>query len=170
MTGTTRKPWEGYVHGAKVMKLAVALTASAMLAATTATMSTAEELVSYKVVDDTIPESLTGQPGDAANGRKLYLNRKKGNCLACHATKDMADEPFHGNVGPPMDGVASRYSEAELRMRIVNPKVVNPDTIMPAFYRADGFHRVMKDFQGKTVISAQDVEDIIAYLMTMKDE
>ena len=153
-----------------MMKLALAFTAAATLTATTATMASAAELVSYKVVDDTIPASLTGKSGDAANGKKIYLNRKKGNCLACHVTKDMADQPFHGNVGPPMDGVAGRYTEAELRMRIVNPKVMNPDTIMPAFYRADGFHRVLKKFQGKTVISAQEVEDIIAYLMTMKDE
>ena len=159
------------MHGAKIFKLALAATASAMLAtAATTTMATAAEMVSYKVVEDTIPDSLTGKPGDAANGKKIYLNRKKGNCLACHATKDLADHPFHGNVGPPMDGVAGRYREAELRMRIVNPKVVNPDTIMPSFYRTDGFHRVLEKFQDKTVISAQEVEDVIAYLMTLKDE
>ena len=101
-------------------------------------------------------------------GRKIAINSKKGNCLACHVISEVKEQPFHGKIGPPLDGVASRYSAAEIRLRVVNPKVVNEDTIMPAFYRNDGFVRVLKKFKGKTVLSAQEVEDVIAYMATLK--
>ena len=122
----------------------------------------------YKVVNGTIPKSLTGKSGNAAKGEKLTINRKKGNCLACHAISALAKQPFHGNVGPPLNGVGNRLTAAEIRMRIVNPKAVNPNTIMPAFYKSDGFHRLQKKWKGKTIIGAQDVEDIVAYMLTLK--
>ena len=129
----------------------------------------AAEPVSYKIVDkSSIPQSLTGKPGDPARGRKVAINRKKGNCLACHKMP-IPEEQFHGEVGPDLAGVGSRYQEGELRLQVVNSKVINPDTIMPAFYRNSGFHRVMKKFRGKTIISAQDVEDVVAYMMTLKE-
>lgn len=126
------------------------------------------KLVKYQITDDTsIEKSLTGKAGDAKKGRALAIHRKKGNCLACHAMP-IPEQAFHGNVGPSLVGVASRYSEGEIRLRVVNPKVLNPDTIMPAFYHNAGFNRVLKKFKDKTVIGAQDVEDIVAYLMTLK--
>ena len=101
--------------------------------------SLSAETMKYKVVDgEAIPVSLTGQAGDAAKGKKVFLNRKKGNCLACHVVSELKDEPFHGEVGPPLDGAAERWSEGEIRLRIVNPKIVNKDTIMPSFYRTEG--------------------------------
>ena len=128
----------------------------------------AAELVKYKVVDETsIPKSLTGKAGDPTNGRKLAINRKKGNCLACHVMP-IPEQQFHGNLGPDLSGVAERYSAGELRLRLVDPKIVNEDTIMPSFYKNTGFTAVLKKFKGKTVISAQDVEDIVAYLKTLK--
>ena len=127
----------------------------------------AGELVKYKVVVDAIPQSLTGEAGDPAKGRKTAINRKKGNCLACHVMP-VPEQADHGEVGPPLNEVASRLSAGQIRLRIVNPKVVNPGTIMPAFYRTKGLHRVQKKWQGKTIISAQDVEDITAYMMTLK--
>ena len=128
----------------------------------------AASMMKYKVVDGTsIPKSLTGKPGDPTNGRKLAIHRKKGNCLACHHMP-IPEQQFHGDIGPDLAGVASRYSEGELRLRLVDPKVVNEDTIMPAFYKDSGFTATLKSFKGKTIISAQDVEDIIAYLMTLK--
>ena len=135
---------------------------------TVANAAGAPKLVKYKVVDEnSIPQNLTGKKGDPVNGRKLAINRKKGNCLACHVMP-IPEQSYHGKIGPDLNGVASRYEEGELRLRIVNPKIINEATIMPAFYRNDGFHRVMKKFNGKTIISAQDVEDIVAYLMTLK--
>lgn len=135
----------------------------------TTQIANAETLVSYTVVDEnSIPESLTGQAGDPVKGRATAINRKKGNCLACH-TMPIPEESFHGKIGPDLSGVASRYTAGEIRLRIVNPKIVNPDTFMPAYYRNDGFHRVAKKFQEKTILSAQEVEDVVAYIMTLKE-
>ena len=124
-------------------------------------------MMKYVIKDGAIAKSLTGRPGNAANGRKLAINRKLGNCLACHVMP-IPEQTFHGLVGPDLNGVASRRSAGEVRLLIVNPKLANPDTIMPAFYRKDGLHRVMKKFQGKTMLSAEQVEDLVAYTMTLK--
>jgi len=129
--------------------------------------ASAADLKKYQINNDAIATSLTGKAGDPVNGKKLATNRKKGNCLACHSMP-IPEQAFHGNIGPDLKGISSRYSEGELRLRIVNPKVFNSETIMPAFYKADGFNRVMKKFAGKTIITAQEVEDIVAYLMTLK--
>jgi sulfur-oxidizing protein SoxX len=129
--------------------------------------ASAADLIKYQINNDAIATSLTGKAGDPVNGKKLATNRKKGNCLACHSMP-IPEQAFHGNIGPDLKGISSRYSEGELRLRIVNPKVLNSETIMPAFYKADGFNRVMKKFVGKTIITAQEVEDIVAYLMTLK--
>ncbi len=119
-------------------------------------------------VGDGVPKSITGKSGDAKKGRKTAINRKKGNCLACH-TLPAPEQADHGNIGPSLSDVASRMSAAEIRLRLIDPKIVNPDTIMPSFYRKKGFHRVQKKWQGKTILQAQDIEDIVAYLMTLKE-
>lgn len=119
----------------------------------------------------TIPEpphsmsALTGQPGDVKNGRKLVI--KQGGCLSCHQMP-IPEEADHGHIGPDLAGVASRLSEGEIRLRVVNPKLVNPDTMMPAFHRTEGLHRVAAKWQGKPILTAQEVEDVVAYLMTLK--
>lgn len=129
----------------------------------------ADELVSFAVVDGhSIPKSLTGKPGDPVKGRAVAIHRKKGNCLACHEMP-IPEQPYHGQVGPNLAGVGSRLTEGEIRLRIVNPKYVNPHTIMPAFYRTEGLHRVAKKFQGKPMLTAEEVEDVVAYLMTLKE-
>ncbi len=159
----------------KYSGVAVAITMSAVLAlgacASTekkaAKKKSPPKLVSYIIKDDGIAKSLTGKAGDPKKGRKLYINRKKGNCLACHTSTDMAKEPFHGNIGPSLDEVGNNLSVAELRLRLVDPKKLNPDTIMPAFYKF-GKTRVMKKWKGKTILSAQEVEDVVAYLTTLK--
>ncbi len=122
-----------------------------------------------KFVDGTVPTALTDKAGDAANGKKLAINRKQGNCLACHVITELSNQPFHGEVGPPLDGVADRLSEAELRAMVVDAKISNEDTIMPAFYRVEGLNRVSKKFKDKTILDAQQVEDVVAYLKTLKE-
>jgi len=118
-----------------------------------------------------VTQSLTGQPGDPEKGKRWAVGRKLGNCLACHANSDMADEQFHGETGPTLDGAGSRYDEATLRAILINSKKVFGDqTMMPAFYRNDGFNRVRKQFAGKTILTAQQIEDVVAYLITLKDE
>ena len=123
----------------------------------------------YEIVDGhKIPKPLTDKPGDPKRGAKLMVARKKGNCLACHKIQQLSDYPFHGNIGPELSNVASEMTEEEFRLRLVNPKVLNPDTIMPAFYHTEGLHRVKKKFQGKPVLTEQEIEDIIAFLKTLK--
>lgn len=142
----------------------------AMLVLASANAIQADELVAYEIVDEfSIPEPLTGKPGDADKGRETFINRKLGNCLGCHAVSELEAEPFHGAVGPPLDGVADRYEEGELRLQVINAKANNPDTIMPGFYVVEGLHRVAPDFAGKSILTADEVEDIIAYLMTLTE-
>lgn len=134
-----------------------------------ASVGQADDKVVYETVDDSsIPDSLTGKPGDADRGREVFINRKQGNCLGCHVVAELDAEPFHGEVGPRLDGVAEIYEEGELRLRVVNAKMVNPETVMPGFYVSEGLHRVAPDFQGKTILTAEQVEDLVAYLMTLK--
>ncbi len=121
-------------------------------------------------VDGAVLVSLTGVSGDPSNGRKVFMNRKLGNCLACHANSEMLEQTFHGEVGPLLDGVALRWEEHELRGMLVNSKMMFEGTIMPAFYRESGFERNLKKFQGKTILSAQQVEDVLAYLLTLNQE
>jgi len=126
-------------------------------------------LVKYKVVDDdSIPKSLTGKPGDPKKGRKWVVNRKLGNCLACHILP--VNQPYMGKIGPSLIGAGSRYNPGQLRLRVVNMKLLNGDTLMPGFYRVKGLKRVHKKFKGKTILSAQQVEDIVAYLSALKEK
>jgi sulfur-oxidizing protein SoxX len=116
-----------------------------------------------------IPAPLTGKPGDAKEGIKVVTGRRLGNCLSCHEISALRDEEFHGDVGPSLDGVASRWDAATLRMIMVNAKMVfGPETVMPAFYRTEGLNRVRPEFAGKPILTAQQVEDVIAFLVTLK--
>jgi len=116
-----------------------------------------------------IEAPLTATAGDAVNGRKVFINRKQGNCLACHVNSDIPEQPFHGEIGPSLDGVGGRYAEAMLRGMVVNMKnALNPNSLMPGFYSLDVGTRTHKKFTDKTILSAQQVEDVIAYLQTLK--
>lgn len=123
-----------------------------------------------KFEDGAIAVSLTGAPGNADEGRKVFANRKLGNCLACHQNEDLRAEPFHGEVGPMMGGVADRWTEAELRGIVVNSKEMFDGTIMPSFYRTVNGARPLEKFEGKTILTAEQVEDVVAYLLTLKEE
>jgi sulfur-oxidizing protein SoxX len=129
--------------------------------------------VSY--TDGAVATSLTGVAGDPAEGRQI-MNKGAGNCIACHAVSDLAEFPFHGEVGPPLDGVADRWGEAELRGIVANAKQMFPDTVMPSFYRTTGFIRPGDEYTGKAatgelmpLLTAQQVEDVVAYLLTLKE-
>jgi len=116
-----------------------------------------------------IPASLTGKPGDAKEGRKVVAGRRLGNCLSCHEIDALREQEFHGDVGPSLDGVAGRWDVGTLRMIVVNAKkVFGEETAMPAFYRVDGLNRVRPEFVGKPILSAQQVEDVVAFLATLK--
>jgi len=135
-----------------------------------ATSARAADLVSYTVVDnERITEALTAEPGDPVRGRAAVIHRQKGNCLACHMLP-IPEEQFHGDTGPTLVGVGARYDAGELRLRIVNSKIVNPETMMPAFYRVEGLHRVGAKFKDIPMLSAQEVEDVVAYLLTLTED
>ena len=117
---------------------------------------------------DAIPQSLTGKPGDPARGRAIVANRTVGLCLLCHSGP-IPEERFQGNLAPSLAGAGARSTPGQLRLRLVDPARLNPDTIMPPYYRLDGLTRVAKTFQGKTILSAEQIEDVVAYLATLKE-
>ncbi len=147
------------------MKRATISIAALLLAAGPAFAETAAMDVVFE--DGAVAESLTGVAGDAANGRVVFANRSKGNCLACHENTDWSEQLFHGEVGPPLDGAGDRWTEAELRGLLANSKKMFEDTIMPSFYRTSGFNRTLEKFEGATILTAQEVEDVLAYLQTL---
>ncbi|MBR0667444.1 sulfur oxidation c-type cytochrome SoxX [Roseomonas hellenica] len=118
--------------------------------------------------EDALPAPLTGTPGDAARGRAIVADRQRGLCLLCH-TGPFPEERFQGNLAPDLSGAGSRWSEAQLRLRLVDSRRLNPDSIMPSYYRTEGLNRVGSAFRGRTVLSAQEIEDVLAYLLTLRD-
>lgn len=115
------------------------------------------------------PSALTDQPGDVKRGRRIVLDRERGDCVVCHAMP-LPERRFHGTLGLPLDSVGSRYSAGELRLRLVDPKVLEPHTIMPAYHTTQGFHRVLEQYRGRPILSAQEIEDVVAYLLTLRAE
>ena len=152
-----------------VRATAVAIAVGAMAGIAAGGAAWADSAPKYDIVDGAIAESLTGNPGDAENGKSVMLNRKLGNCIACHAITAFADQPFHGEIGPPLDGAGDRWTVEELRAIVADSKVIFEGTIMPAFYRTEGLNRVGKSFKDKTILTAQEVEDVVAYLLTFKE-
>ncbi len=120
------------------------------------------------VAGDVIPASLTGQPGDPARGRDIVINRQTGLCLLCHSGP-FPGERFQGNLAPDMTGAGSRWTEGQLRLRVVDASRLNPDTIMPSYYRIDGLTRVAPAFAGKTLLTAEQIEDVVAFLTSLRD-
>ena len=118
----------------------------------------------YRVVGDSIPESLAN-PGDAGRGRQIVSGRD-GNCLLCHSVPETGERRM-GDVAPPLAGVAARLSAGQIRLRVVDPTRVNPDAAMPSYYRAAGLDGVAKSYRGKTILTAQEVEDVVAFLLTL---
>lgn len=120
----------------------------------------------YEIVDYAIPKPLTSISGDPVNGRDIVLSRE-GNCLACHNIPDI-DDLFQGNIGPSLAGVGNRYTISELRLRLVNPYVLNPNSLMPAFFKVNGLTRVDDKYIGESILSAQQIEDVISWLITLQ--
>ena len=118
--------------------------------------------------DDGLPRSLTGAPGDPARGRAIVASRQVGLCLLCHSGP-FPEERFQGNLAPDLTGAGRRWSEAQLRLRIVDSGRLNPTTIMPAYHVTEGLVRVAPAWRGKPVLSAQQIEDVVAFLMTLRD-
>jgi L-cysteine S-thiosulfotransferase len=129
--------------------------------------ASAQELRAYVVTTDAIPASLTGTPGDAARGRALVLDRAS-TCILCHSGP-FPEAKFQGDLAPSLAGAGSRWTEGQLRLRLVDASRLNPATIMPSYYRVDGLDRVGPAWRGKPILSAGQIEDIVAYLATLRD-
>ena len=115
---------------------------------------------------ENLPASLTGEKGDPSRGRQIVANRQLGLCLLCHSGP-FPEERFQGDLAPDLRS-AARLTEGQIRQRIVDPGKVRPGSFMPAYYRTEGLTRVAPAFQGKTILSAEQIEDIVAYLMTLR--
>jgi L-cysteine S-thiosulfotransferase len=138
------------------------------LCALVAPPAAGQEPKPFTVEGDAIPASLTGTKGDPARGRAIVTNRQVGLCLLCHSGP-FPEERLQGNMAPDLAGAGARWSEGQLRLRIVDASRLNPDTIMPPYYRIEGLHRVAPSFRGKPVLSAEQIEDVVAFLATLRD-
>jgi L-cysteine S-thiosulfotransferase len=142
--------------------------AAAMCMGANAAAAGEDVLKALTVVSDAIPAPLTGMRGDAARGRAIVTNRQVGLCLLCHSGP-FPEEKFQGNLAPDLSGAGARWSEGQLRLRIVDASRINPDTIMPPYYRIDGLQRVAPSYRGKPVLTAEQIEDVVAFLETLRE-
>lgn len=122
--------------------------------------------MNYRIDGGAIREPLISSAPDAERGRKVLVSRES-NCILCHAAPETG-ERFFGNLAPPLSGIGARLTAAQMRARIVDPYYFNKDSIMPAYYRTDGLNRVAENLRGKPVLNAEQIEDVIAYLLTLK--
>jgi sulfur-oxidizing protein SoxX len=144
------------------------MAAACLWVAGAAAPAAAQALQPFTVVGDAIPASLTGKPGNAERGREIVVNRQVGLCLLCHSGR-FPEQKFQGTLAPSLAGAGARASEGQLRLRIVDASRLKPDTIMPPYYRIDGLTRVAPAFQGKPILTAEQVEDVVAFLMTLRE-
>jgi sulfur-oxidizing protein SoxX len=138
-----------------------------MAGAAAATLAAAvfAQASSFKAVGDAIPRPLTAEPGDAARGRSVVVNRDQGGCTLCH---EVPGETRFGNIAPPLSGVGAKLSPGQLRLRVADSSRVNPQTPMPSYYRTEGLRQVAAAYRGRPILSAQQVEDVVAFLATLK--
>jgi len=142
-------------------------TISAVILQAIASAASAQGLRPYTVVGDAVPDSLTGAKGDATRGRALIVERTS-TCILCH-NGPFPEQRFQGDLAPNLSGSGSRWSEGQLRLRLVDASRLNATTIMPSYYRVDGLNRVGRSWLGKPILSAEQIEDIVAYLVTLRD-
>jgi sulfur-oxidizing protein SoxX len=146
------------------------MAAGAWLAAAAFALPCAAEeagLRSYVVDGDAIPQSLTGVAGDATRGRTLVVDRAS-TCILCHSGP-FPETRFQGDLAPNLKGAGSRWSEGQLRLRLVDASSLNPATIMPSYYRVEGLLHVGQAWRGKPILSAEQIEDIVAYLASLRE-
>ena len=144
------------------------LLAAGLAAGLAASPVRADDLRPYTIVGDAIPASLTGAPGDPARGRAIVADRTRGLCLLCHSGP-IPEERFQGNLSPSLAGAGARWSEGQLRLRLVDGRRLNPDTLMPAYYRTEGLTRVAPALRDRPLLQAEEIEDVVAYLTTLRD-
>ncbi len=140
--------------------------ASLMLAMAMPAMAAADATV---LAGDAVAQSLTGNAGDPQRGRAIIADRQKGLCLLCHSGP-FPEEPLQGNLAPSLEGAGSRWTEGQLRLRLMDNKRINPESIMPAYHRIEGLNRVGSAWRERPILSAAEIEDVLAFLMGLKAE
>ena len=155
--------------GATIRRAVIVLTAIAFAVLSVVTRETQGQPVAQSptFAGDAIPAPLTATPGDPARGKSVLVQRDRGYCILCHTLPE-ADVKFAGNIGPPLAGVGQRLDASRIRGRIVDPTRHDPNSVMPSYYRTENLNRVAAAYKGKTALSAQDIEDAVAYLLTLK--
>jgi sulfur-oxidizing protein SoxX len=155
---------------ALTLALTLALTATFATTPSIGQPPTAPIASLYTISGDGITEPLSGLRGDAARGKSIVINRQQGLCVLCHQLPSGSNVAavFQGNIAPSLDGAGARLSEAQLRLRLVDSRAISPHSVMPAYYRVDALTRVSSTFQGKPILDAQQIEDVVAYLMTLR--
>lgn len=128
----------------------------------------ADPLVPYEVVGDAIPAPLAGAVSDPVRGRAVVADRRLGLCLLCHSGP-FPEERLQGTLAPDLGGIGARLSPGQLRLRLVDPGRLNPDTLMPSYYRIDGLSLVARPYAGKPILTAEQVEDVVAFLATLTE-
>jgi sulfur-oxidizing protein SoxX len=131
-------------------------------------LASAQALAPYAVQGDAIAAPLQGRRGDSARGRAIVTNRQLGLCLLCHSAP-ITEERFQGDLAPSLAGAGVRWTAGQLRLRLVDPQRVVPGSLMPAYYRVDGLQQVGAAWRGKPLLNAQQIEDVVAWLTTLKD-
>lgn len=157
----------GGAYAAKALVFVLAALAP-LLVAVRARAQGQVPLAAYTVTDDAISQPLTSQAGDAARGRTIVANRQVGLCLLCHGGP-FPEERFQGDLAPSLAGAGARWTEGQLRLRIVDARRLQPQSIMPAYYRIDGLQRPGAAWRDKTILTAQQIEDVVAFLRTLRD-
>jgi L-cysteine S-thiosulfotransferase len=166
---TRRNPGLNRSRWKRLARSAINITGTWLIAATLAMSfaANAQELRPYTVSGDAITESLTGKAGEPVRGRALVVERAS-TCILCHSGP-FPEEKFQGDLAPSLAGSGSRWSEGQLRLRLVDASRLNPATIMPSYYRLDGLQRVGPAWRGRPILSAEQIEDIVAYLATLRE-
>ena len=150
-----------------LLRAVVVVAMFSCVAGTAAAQAASAALAPFAVTDGGIAAALTGQPGDATRGRALVANRQVSMCLLCHQTP-IAEARFQGDISSNLAGAGARWTAPQLRLRIVNSRLLNPDSIMPAYYRVEALTRVGATWRDKPILDAQQIEDIVAWLQTLK--
>ena len=166
---TRRNPGLNRSRWKRLARSAINISGTWLIAATLAMSfaANAQELRPYTIFGDAITQSLTGKAGEPVRGRGLVVERAN-TCILCHSGP-FPEEKFQGDLAPNLAGSGSRWSEGQLRLRLVDASRLNPATIMPSYYRVDGLERVGPAWRGKPILSAEQIEDVVAYLVTLRE-
>lgn len=152
--------------GRRLARVGVTLLSAIITASTAAAADPATGLVGFRVVGDSVPAPLGGLDGDPARGAAIVVDRRRGNCLACHRIP--LAQPFQGEVGPSLAGIGDRLEPGQIRLRVIDTSRTRPDTLMPPYYRIEGLTDVAPEFRGRPALTAQEVEDVVAFLATLE--